>query len=65
MVAVVAAEKADEAVAQLTTAGQSAWIMGEVAEYDASSSDRTGDDFTQGAKGVDGGAVLLTGSYSG
>ncbi|WP_146340525.1 phosphoribosylformylglycinamidine cyclo-ligase [Nesterenkonia sp. NBAIMH1] len=65
MVAVVAAEKADEAVAQLTAAGQSAWIMGEVAEYDASSSDLTGDDFTQGAKGVDGGAVLLTGAYSG
>lgn len=66
MVAVVAADQADAAVAHLNSSGQDAWIMGEISEY--SSSDAriadAGEDFVQGAKGVDGGGVLLTGSYA-
>ncbi|WP_022873708.1 phosphoribosylformylglycinamidine cyclo-ligase [Nesterenkonia alba] len=64
MVAVVAAEKADDAVAHLNAAGQSAWIMGEVSAFDPQTVDTSSVDFTQGAKGVDGGGVLLTGHYA-
>lgn len=66
MVAVVAAEQADAAIAQLNAAGQRAWVMGEISRYDAADSRITaaGEDFVQGAKGVDGGGVLLTGSYA-
>ncbi len=64
MVAVVAAEKADDAVAHLNAAGQTAWVMGEVSEYSPEDVSGAGDDFVQGAKGVDGGGVLLRGSYA-
>ncbi|GAB3192870.1 phosphoribosylformylglycinamidine cyclo-ligase [Nesterenkonia suensis] len=64
MVAVVSREKADEAVAQLTASGQAAWVMGEVTEYSPADVDGAGEDFVQGAKGVDGGGVLLTGAYA-
>ncbi|MCT1606859.1 phosphoribosylformylglycinamidine cyclo-ligase [Nesterenkonia massiliensis] len=66
MVAVVAAEQADAAIAHLNAAGQRAWVMGEISRYDAADSRiaAAGEDFVQGAKGVDGGGVLLTGSYA-
>ncbi|GAB3849209.1 phosphoribosylformylglycinamidine cyclo-ligase [Nesterenkonia populi] len=64
MVAVVSAEKADDAVAHLNAAGQSAWVIGEVTEYSPDAVDVSSEDFAQGAKGVDGGGVLLTGAYS-
>lgn len=66
MIAVVAAERAEDAVSMLNAAGQSAWVMGEVSAYSADESRvaQAGLDFVQGAKGVDGGGVLLTGRYS-
>lgn len=64
MVAVVAPEKADEAVAHLNASGQSAWVMGEIREYAPEDVAGAGEDFVQGAKGVDGGGVLLRGSYA-
>lgn len=64
MVAVVSAERADEAVRLLTEAGETAWIMGTVAPYSVDDVAGAGQDFTQGAKGVDGGGVLLTGDYA-
>lgn len=64
MVAVVDAAQADQAVAHLNAAGQQAWIMGTVDAYSADDVASAGDDFVQGAKGVDGGGVLLTGAYA-
>lgn len=66
MIAVVSAEKADDALAHLAASGQTAWVMGEVSAYSPEET-RVADaglDFVQGAKGVDGGGVLLTGRYS-
>lgn len=63
MVAVVAPEAAETAISQLSGAGMDAWAMGTVGEVtDAAAG--AGEDFVQGAKGVDGGAVLLTGDYA-
>ncbi|OFR88618.1 phosphoribosylformylglycinamidine cyclo-ligase [Micrococcus sp. HMSC067E09] len=63
MVAVVAPEAAETAITQLSGAGMDAWAMGSVGEVtDAAAG--AGEDFVQGAKGVDGGAVLLTGDYA-
>lgn len=64
MVAVVDSAQADQAVAHLNAAGQQAWIMGTVDAYSADDVASAGDDFVQGAKGVDGGGVLLTGAYA-
>ncbi|WP_261624730.1 phosphoribosylformylglycinamidine cyclo-ligase [Nesterenkonia marinintestina] len=64
MVAVVAADRADRAVRLLQDAGETAWIMGTVAPYREDDVAGAGDDFVQGAKGVDGGGVLLTGEYA-
>ncbi len=58
MVAVVAADGADAAVARLAARDVSAWVLGEVRE--ARPDDAEGD-LTQGAKGVDGGAVRMVG----
>ncbi|WP_223692546.1 phosphoribosylformylglycinamidine cyclo-ligase [Leifsonia poae] len=58
MFAVVAAEKADAVIAAIVAAGIPAWAAGTVA---TASRDFAG--FEQGAKGVDGGAVRLTGAY--
>jgi phosphoribosylformylglycinamidine cyclo-ligase len=58
MVAVVGSEAADAAVARLTARGVPAWVLGEV--RDARPDDTEGD-LTQGAKGVDGGAVRMVG----
>ena len=58
MFAVVAAEAAAAIAAELGTLGHAAWPVGSVS---MSERDLTG--FEQGAKGVDGGAVRLVGSY--
>ena len=62
MVAVVAADVADAAVARLTARGLPAWVLGTVAtEPDGVTADAA--DLTQGAKGVDGGSVLVVGEH--
>ncbi|MDV2981421.1 phosphoribosylformylglycinamidine cyclo-ligase [Glutamicibacter nicotianae] len=63
MVAVVDPAVADRAVELLNAAGMGAWVMGQVEDLDPSAAE-AGLDFVQGAKGVDGGAVLLTGNYA-
>ncbi|HEY4614620.1 MAG TPA: phosphoribosylformylglycinamidine cyclo-ligase [Citricoccus sp.] len=63
MVAVVAPEAADAAVARLHSRGLSAWVAGAVGPVTDQAA-AAGEDFMQGAKGVDGGAVLLTGEYA-
>jgi phosphoribosylformylglycinamidine cyclo-ligase len=58
MIAVVAPDAADAAVARLRDRGLPAWVLGEVrvpGEHDPT------DGVTQGAKGVDGGAVRMIG----
>lgn len=60
MVAVVAATSAADVVVSLERSGVSAWVAGRV-----STATRALDGFEQGAKGVDGGAVRLIGSYAG
>ncbi|MDI2023458.1 hypothetical protein PJL18_04006 [Paenarthrobacter nicotinovorans] len=63
MVAIVSAEAADAAVARLNDRGLPSWIMGTVSA-DSDSIDKTGPDYVQGAKGVDGGAVRLVNAYA-
>ena len=58
--AVVAADAAASVVAELGTLGLPAWPVGTV-----TIGDRALTGFEQGAKGVDGGAVRLVGSYAG
>lgn len=60
MIAVVAADSAADVVASLERSGVSSWVAGRV-----SMATRALDGFEQGAKGVDGGAVRLSGSYAG
>ncbi|MFJ3384311.1 MULTISPECIES: phosphoribosylformylglycinamidine cyclo-ligase [unclassified Curtobacterium] len=60
MFAVVSATAASEVIASLGSAGLASWAVGTV-----STSPRELDGFEQGAKGVDGGAVRLTGTYAG
>ena len=62
MVAVVGADGADAALERLSSRGVPAWVMGTV-EVD-NGSDTSGPDYVQGAKGVDGGAVRMVGSYA-
>ena len=57
--AVVAAEKAEAAASALAQDGIAAWQVGVVRD-----GARPAGDFEQGAKGVDGGAVRLVGTYS-
>ncbi|WP_353807820.1 phosphoribosylformylglycinamidine cyclo-ligase [Agromyces sp. SYSU T00194] len=57
--AVVAADAADDVVAELDRLGLPAWRAGTV-----STAARDLDGFEQGAKGVDGGAVRLVGGYA-
>ena len=59
MFAVVAADAAAPAIAQLEAAGIPSWVAGTV-----SLGPRSEADWSQGAKGVDGGAVRLTGNYA-
>ncbi|RZU62395.1 phosphoribosylformylglycinamidine cyclo-ligase [Zhihengliuella halotolerans] len=64
MIAIVEASAADAAIARLGERGVASWVMGSIAKTtdDAAAA---GTDFVQGAKGVDGGAVLMQGSYAG
>ncbi|QYM75250.1 phosphoribosylformylglycinamidine cyclo-ligase [Leucobacter luti] len=59
MFAVVSAAQAPQVAAALTAEGLQTWVAGAVS---LSTRDLTG--FEQGAKGVDGGAVRLTGTYA-
>lgn len=63
MVAVVASQAAESALTWLNTQGMTSWQIGEVGPLleDAHAS---GEDFIQGAKGVDGGGVLMHGRYA-
>ncbi|MGJ9403002.1 phosphoribosylformylglycinamidine cyclo-ligase [Arthrobacter sp. KK5.5] len=63
MVAIVEASAADAALARLNERGVASWVMGTVGAVDPSGAS-AGPDFVQGAKGVDGGAVLLRGAYA-
>ena len=63
MVAIVDPAVADAAVAHLTERGLPSWIMGRVGPVDPDAS-RHGRDWVQGAKGVAGGGVLMTGDYA-
>ena len=60
MFAVVSAAAAASVIATLETAGHPSWQVGTV-----STAARDLDGFEQGAKGVDGGAVRLVGTYAG
>lgn len=62
MVAIVSAQAADAAVAHLNERGLPSWVMGAVGSSDSGPQD--GPDYVQGAKGVDGGAVRMAGSYA-
>ncbi|GAA1730374.1 phosphoribosylformylglycinamidine cyclo-ligase [Microbacterium paludicola] len=59
--AVVAADRASDVIAHIETAGIPAWQVGVVCDGALPSG---GDEFEQGAKGVDGGAVRLVGTYA-
>lgn len=63
MVAIVDPSVADRAVEHLNARGVDSWIMGTVAAADEAPSGED-PDYVQGAKGVDGGAVRLLGSYA-
>jgi phosphoribosylformylglycinamidine cyclo-ligase len=63
MVAIVSPEAADAAVNHLNARGLPSWIMGTVGE-DSDSMVKTGPDYVQGAKGVDGGAVRMVNAYA-
>ncbi|OFI37069.1 phosphoribosylformylglycinamidine cyclo-ligase [Arthrobacter sp. SW1] len=63
MVAIVSPSVADAAVARLNERGLPSWIMGTVSA-DSDSIDKSGPDYVQGAKGVDGGAVRLVNAYA-
>jgi phosphoribosylformylglycinamidine cyclo-ligase len=67
MVALVAADSADAAVRRLASRGLDAWVAGEVREDSAAAAAvqaAEAHDITQGAKGVDGGRVVLTGRHA-
>ena len=59
MIAVVAAADADAAVRRLEARGVPAWVLGQVRSQQPAGAD----DVTQGAKGVDGGAVRMLGAH--
>jgi phosphoribosylformylglycinamidine cyclo-ligase len=59
MVAVVGAQGADAALARLAALGVPAWVLGTVSSDDPAQHDG----IVRGSKGVDGGAVALTGAY--
>ncbi|MFW0178546.1 phosphoribosylformylglycinamidine cyclo-ligase [Rothia sp. P7208] len=61
MAAVVSSQVADEVVSSASEQGISSWILGEVRKDDGSYS--SCEDYVQGAKGVDGGAALLSKTY--
>lgn len=68
MIAVVAADAADATIAQLERSGIRSWVAGRVStavlpSSASGSGAAPGSEWVQGAKGVDGGAVRLTGEY--
>ena len=63
MVAVVAPESADSALTWLNANSMPSWQIGTVGALTQDAA-AAGDDFIQGAKGVDGGGVLLHGAYA-
>lgn len=63
MVAVVDPEVAGKTISALADSGIDAWEMGRIGAVTDEAS-AAGEDFVQGAKGVDGGAVLLRGDYA-
>ena len=63
MVAVVSADAAEKALTWLNAHGVKSWQIGEVGALDNDAA-TAGDDFVQGAKGVDGGGVLMHGTYA-
>ncbi len=63
MVAIVSPQVADAAVARLNERGLPSWIMGTV-DADSDLIIKSGPDYVQGAKGVDGGAVRMVNSYA-
>ncbi|MCK6095369.1 phosphoribosylformylglycinamidine cyclo-ligase [Micrococcus sp. EYE_162] len=64
MVAVVDEEVASKAISALLDAGIDAWEMGRIGRI-TDEAQAAGEDYVQGAKGVDGGAVLMRGAYAG
>ncbi len=62
MLVVIAPDAADDAIAALAADGIPTWQVGEVRDVTAAPLDLAG--YEQGAKGVDGGAVRMVGSYA-
>ena len=62
MVAVVSAPAAAAIIGVLEAEGIHSWELGTVSTS-AAKADTVGDEWVQGAKGVNGGAVRLTGQY--
>lgn len=63
MIAIVDGASADAAVARLNERGVRSWVAGTVGTVTDEAA-AAGVDFVQGAKGVDGGAVLMRGNYA-
>jgi phosphoribosylformylglycinamidine cyclo-ligase len=63
MVAILAPDAADDALARLAERGVPSWTMGTVG-VDGGSASADDADYVQGAKGVDGGAVRLVNAYA-
>ena len=63
MVAVVAPDAADNALTWLNANGMQSWQIGEVGELTDDVA-TAGNDYIPGAKGVDGGGVLMHGAYA-
>ncbi len=64
MVAIVDASVADAALARLNARGMTSWVMGKIGIV-SEDAKGAGLDYVQGAKGVDGGAVLMRGVFAG
>jgi phosphoribosylformylglycinamidine cyclo-ligase len=63
MACVVEASRADDTIARLTARGVPSWVLGDVRDASAGSFPADVGDPVQGAKGVDGGGVLLVGRH--
>ncbi|MDO5744033.1 MAG: phosphoribosylformylglycinamidine cyclo-ligase [Micrococcaceae bacterium] len=63
MVAIVDASVADAALSRLNARGMTSWVMGKVGTV-SEDAKGAGLDYVQGAKGVDGGAVLMRGAFA-
>jgi phosphoribosylformylglycinamidine cyclo-ligase len=64
MVAVVAPGSADAVITALSADGLPAWVVGTVSTGPLPSTSAGIEAFEQGTKGVNGGAVRLTGNYT-